>query len=155
MKKVLVSIDFSDAADQVIEKVSKLVCCPETTVHLMHIVEPSICYEVTGVLPDEVPFPVLDSEERNEVKIAAAKCLHQYAEKLRAISPAKVEEVVADEFEIGDAIISYAQENDIDLIAVGKHGKGFLATVLVGSVASSVVKHSPIPVVVIPITSEK
>lgn len=155
MKKILVSIDFSDAADQVIEKVAHLVCCPETVVHLMHIVEPSICYEVTGVLPDEVPFPVLDSEERGEVRAAAAKCLHEYAEKLRALTRAKVEEVVNDEFEIADAIISYAQENEIDLIALGKHGKGFLATVLVGSVATSVVKHSPIPVVVIPITSGK
>lgn len=155
MKKVLVSIDFSDAADQVIQKVAKLVCCSETVVHLMHIIEPSICYEVTGVLPDEVPYPVLDSEERKEVKQSAAKCLHEYAEKLRTLTSAKVEEVINDEFEISDAIISYAQENDVDLIALGRHGKGFLATVLVGSVASSVVKHSPIPVVVIPVTEDK
>ncbi|MEG2810504.1 MAG: universal stress protein, partial [Akkermansia sp.] len=110
---------------------------------------------VTGVLPDEVPFPVLDSEGRSEVKVAASKALHEYADKLRKLSPAKVEEIVSDEFEVSDAIISYAQENDIDAIVLGKHGKGFLATVLVGSVASSVVKHSSIPVLVIPISSGK
>ena len=57
MKNILVAIDFSNATDAVIHQIGKLACPNDSIIHLLHIVEPSICYEVSGVLPDEVPFP--------------------------------------------------------------------------------------------------
>ena len=136
MKKVLVAIDFSDASDQVVEKLAHLVCSQENTiVYLLHILEPSICYEVTGVLPDDIPYPVLDTEERTVIRLSASKYLHTY--------------------EVGESIIHYAQEHEMDLIVLGKHGRGFLESVLVGSVATSVVRNSPLPVLVIPVAKKK
>jgi nucleotide-binding universal stress UspA family protein len=43
----------------------------------------------------------------------------------------------------------------MDTIVLGKHGRGFLESVLIGSVATSVVRSSPIPVLVIPVQKEK
>ena len=151
MKKVLVAIDFSDASDQVVEKLAHLVCSQENTiVYLLHILEPSICYEVTGVLPDDIPYPVLDTEERTVIRLSASKYLHTYAEKLHQLSGVQVEEIISDEFEVGESIIHYAQEHEMDLIVLGKHGR-----VLVGSVATSVVRNSPLPVLVIPVAKKK
>ena len=156
MKKVLVAIDFSDASDQVVEKLAHLVCSQENTiVYLLHILEPSICYEVTGVLPDDIPYPVLDTEERTVIRLSASKYLHTYAEKLHQLSGVQVEEIISDEFEVGESIIHYAQEHEMDLIVLGKHGLGFLESVLVGSVATSVVRNSPLPVLVIPVAKKK
>ena len=67
MKNILVAIDFSNATDAVIHQIGKLACPNDSIIHLLHIVEPSICYEVSGVLPDEVPVPVMDQTEENEV----------------------------------------------------------------------------------------
>lgn len=155
MKKILVSIDFSDASDKVINKVAELANTPEHEIYLLHVVEPSISYELTGVLPNEVPFPMLNNEERNSVKGMAMETLEEYADKLKKMTPATVKSVVSDEFEISDAIMEWAQENGMHLIVLGKHGRGFLANVLIGSVAISTVKHSKIPVLIVPVVDEE
>lgn len=154
MKRILVSIDFSDASDKLIDAVAKLANTPEYEVYLLHVVEPSISYEVAGVLPDEVPYPMMNNEERTNVKNMALSTLGEYSARLKKLVPAKVKEVVSDEFEISDAIITWAKQNDVDLIVLGKHGRGFLASVLIGSVATSVVKYSTIPVLVVPVVEQ-
>ena len=45
-----------------------------------------------------------------------------------------------------NAIVTYAEENDIDLIVVGTRGRSGLKKVLLGSVASGVVTYSHCPV---------
>ena len=46
-------------------------------------------------------------------------------------------------------IVRYAEEQDIDLIVVGTHGRGGLAHVLLGSVAEKVVRRAPCPVLTV------
>lgn len=152
MKNILVAIDFSNATDAVINQIGKLACPNDSVVHLLHIVEPNICYEVSGVLPDEVPVPVMDKEEENEVLSIAKDHLKKTAEKLSKLTSATIIQAVEDEFEISEAIISYATEHGIDMIVVGKHNHGFLSTVFLGSVASSIMRKSPVPVLVVPVT---
>jgi nucleotide-binding universal stress UspA family protein len=48
-----------------------------------------------------------------------------------------------------DAIISYAERNNIDLIAMGTKGRTGLKKVLLGSVASGVISHARCPVLVV------
>ena len=86
MKNILVAIDFSNATDAVIHQIGKLACPNDSIIHLLHIVEPSICYEVSGVLPDEVPVPVMDQTEENEVISIAKNHLKQTAEKLSRLT---------------------------------------------------------------------
>ena len=46
-------------------------------------------------------------------------------------------------------IVKYAKDNDIDVIAIGTHGRTGLSHVLMGSVAENVVRHAPCPVLII------
>ena len=46
----------------------------------------------------------------------------------------------------GEAIISYAEENDIGLIAIASHGRTGLSRAIIGSVADHVLRHSKAPV---------
>lgn len=48
-----------------------------------------------------------------------------------------------------EAIVDYAQEHDIDLIVMGTHGRTGLARVLLGSVAETVVRTAPCPVLTV------
>ena len=48
-----------------------------------------------------------------------------------------------------DEIVKFAVENNIDLIAMGTHGRTGLAHMLVGSVAERVVRTSKCPVLTI------
>lgn len=47
-----------------------------------------------------------------------------------------------------DEIVAYAENNDVDHVFVGSHGRTGLERFLVGSVAENVVRRSPVPVTV-------
>lgn len=46
-------------------------------------------------------------------------------------------------------IVRYAEENDIEYIVIGSHGREGISRMLLGSVAEKVVRRSPVPVVVV------
>ncbi len=46
-------------------------------------------------------------------------------------------------------IASFAEENDIEHIVIGNHGRAGVSRVLLGSVAEKVVRRSPVPVTVV------
>ena len=49
----------------------------------------------------------------------------------------------------GAVIAKYAQEHGIDQIVIGTHGRGAVATVLMGSVAKEVLEKATVPVVLV------
>jgi nucleotide-binding universal stress UspA family protein len=48
----------------------------------------------------------------------------------------------------GKTIINYAEENNVDLIALGTHGRGGLVRLAFGSVTDYVLRHSNLPLLV-------
>jgi len=46
-------------------------------------------------------------------------------------------------------IVRFANENDVDHVVVGNHGRDGMARVLLGSVAEQVVRRAPMPVTVV------
>ena len=46
-------------------------------------------------------------------------------------------------------IVDYADENDVDQIVLGSHGRSGVSRILLGSVAETVVRRSPVPVTVV------
>lgn len=48
-----------------------------------------------------------------------------------------------------NAIVQYAQEQQVDQIVMGKSGKGSLSALLLGSVASKVLHLAPMPVLIV------
>jgi nucleotide-binding universal stress UspA family protein len=47
------------------------------------------------------------------------------------------------------AIIEFAEDNDIGHIVIGSHGRDGISRVLLGSVAETVIRRSPVPVTVV------
>jgi nucleotide-binding universal stress UspA family protein len=98
------------------------------------------------------------SEARDELigkkkdRIALKEVLQAFSEEANA--GAGEQTFVTDEIFIkpgapAETIVQTAKERDCDLIVMGTHGHGAIADVLIGSTARWVVKHSPIPVLVI------
>lgn len=50
---------------------------------------------------------------------------------------------------IAPTIARYARENDFDLLIMGTHGRGGLAHLLMGSVASAVIREAALPVTLV------
>ena len=58
-------------------------------------------------------------------------------------------EIILDVFSVADALITYAERNNVDLIVIGTKGRTGLKKFVLGSVASGVVSHAKCPVLVV------
>jgi nucleotide-binding universal stress UspA family protein len=98
-----------------------------------------------STLTSSAEFAAID-EISAQMKVAAEKSLAAKAEEMKKsglkVSYAYTEGSAANE------IISYADANACDLIAMATHGKGEIAWVL-GSVAEKVISHASVPVLVL------
>ena len=54
-----------------------------------------------------------------------------------------------------EAIVATAREVGADFIVMGTHGRTGLTRAVIGSVADRVLRHSPIPVVLVPLAKER
>lgn len=50
---------------------------------------------------------------------------------------------------IGETLVKYANDNGIDLIVMGSHGRSAVGRLLLGSVSNYVVKHARCPVLIV------
>lgn len=48
-----------------------------------------------------------------------------------------------------DAILEYAEDEGVDQIVVGSHGRSGLSRIVIGSVAEKVARHAPVPVTIV------
>jgi len=70
--------------------------------------------------------------------------LEEHAAKLRETG--LTVETATIEGSPGDAIVEYANDNNVDLIAIATHGRKNIGRLVFGSVADHVLRHTSIPV---------
>lgn len=58
--------------------------------------------------------------------------------------------VVVRHERVQDAVVDYARAHGVDLIALSTHGRTGLRHLALGSVAESILRHSPVPVLIFP-----
>jgi nucleotide-binding universal stress UspA family protein len=132
---VLVAVDGSPASEAAVEFVAEE--WPSATVILLHVVDPSrVGYRAVATTAE-----TWYERERER----AEELLDSTEEPLPAT--ATVERVV----EVGrpaPTIVEVATREDADHVVLGSHGRAGMSRVLLGSVAESVVRRSPVPVTV-------
>lgn len=91
--------------------------------------------------------PNYPEEWYEEARETAEETLAEAEERARA-ADVDVETTV----EVGGpatAIVEYAEDHDVDHIVTGSHGRTGVSRILLGSVAESVIRRSPVPVTVV------
>jgi nucleotide-binding universal stress UspA family protein len=140
-KKVLVPLDGSPFAECVLSHVKSLASgCNVSEVVLLFVLEPSpgVTYEVSGEWLDEV---------KNRGMAFGKKYLKKISDDLNS-SGVKVSNVTL-EGNAAEMILTYAEENGIDLIVVSTHGRTGITRWVFGSVADRVIHQSSIPVLIV------
>lgn len=95
--------------------------------------------------------PVIDDEEakeRHRENVVAAE--GALASTARAVGPAPLRQEIVEHGgeSVGARICRLAEERGADVVVVGSHGHRAIVDVLLGSVSTYVVHHSPCPVLV-------
>jgi len=140
-KKILFPIDFSESTPKILPYVITMSKTFDGTVHLLYVVR-----DLKYLTSFHVPHPSLDLIEK-EIAENSQKMMDKVCEEGLQGCPRFVKKIL-----VGDAaseIIRYAQEEKVDLIIMGTHGRKGLEKALFGSVADKVVKNSPVPVLTI------
>ena len=144
-KTILVPHDFSSSANHAAAIARDEAKAHGAKVVLLHVVDlPSGFQAHSVIVPDSTGAPI-------NIKDYAVSEAERHLEDLKA-RLAK-DGITAQAFiRIGkpeDEIVRFANENSVDLIAMGTHGRTGLAHMLVGSVAERVVRTSTVPVLTI------
>lgn len=148
--KILVTIDFSDITEKVLEQARRLASAMSGELCLIHVAEPHpdhIAYDY-----DPAAMYAIDPTEiRNNIAHRFQqehKNLQKYADQLRSEGlNCKALMVQGDTVEM---LLKEVEKMGIDFIVVGSHGKGVLSQLLLGSISESLIKKSPVPVYLVP-----
>jgi len=140
IKNILVPIDFSTSSYQVFDLGHCLARENDAQLHLVHVIDP-VYYK------EEQPR-IADVEFIHKIRFENAK------EELRKFkfevphSEVDITEVLIEGIPHKE-IISYARQNDIDIIVIASHGWTNLPHMLMGNIADKVMRQSDIPVICI------
>jgi len=160
MKRILVPIDFSDAALRVIDLAQQLAKALDAEIHLVHVKEltaaaapGTLGYGLAG-MPElapmsGVPLPVFDPMPQTvPVDEDEQSKLTHWQDKI-AQSGVKVT-LHEPTGAVVEEILNEADVVNADLIVVGTHGHGAMYNLLVGSVTKGVLRRSTRPVLLVP-----
>lgn len=140
-KKILVPLDGSELAEQVLPLVIELASHADTQIILLRVPDVAI-YETMMNVPD------LNIQVREQADQEAREYLARMGEQLRARG-LQTQTVIAQEGAIYATILNTARELGADLIAMSTHGRSGLARLVMGSVADDVVRHADLPVLLV------
>lgn len=149
MKTIVVAVDFSNATQGVIEKAQELAKPFGAELHLLHVMEPEPSYTAYGFTPNE--FPALHAYQE-EAKRRASDKLESLARTVEA-GESKVTSRVAEGSPLR-CIADYVGESGADLLVLGSHGHGAIASLLLGSVAEGMVRKALVPTLIVPAPPE-
>lgn len=140
-KKILCPVDFSPGARHALETAVSMAIPSGAELVVAHVWQPPTYFMGEGVaLTADLIQGLVDDAEASVAQWKAD------AEKLGARSVTSVFLTGTPWHEIVEAT---KRDPAIDLIVMGTHGRTGLKHVLLGSVAEKVVRHAPVPVLVV------
>jgi nucleotide-binding universal stress UspA family protein len=144
-RKVLIAVDDSPFAHQIIDWSLSDVLRPEDKVILVHVREPAV------YLTGNVGFMVEIDSSFKKIQDAnlqrSEELLSELGKKLQVKGlQVKSYSLLGDP---RDVIIKQIQQDKPDFVIVGRHGKGHRMHMLMGSVSKYLVHHAQVPVTII------
>ena len=139
-RKILVPTDFSEHADHALEYAVTLAAQLDATIHLVHSVSVAMAgLPEVGIAYGAMMMETTTKEAQNELDTRVARyrsCV--------SLAPVRIE--IGDPRDVIDQV---AKTIGADLIVMGTHGRRGLRRMLLGSVAETVVRSAPCPVLTV------
>ncbi len=140
-KRVLVALDGTEGSEQVLPWARGLALLDNASVVLLHV-----CPEPNVIVSDGKVMSFVDQEEAR-LRQGATGYLARLAEDLKAAGLPS--EVVVRFGEPAEVILEVAKDKEADLIALATHGRSGLGRLLHGSVATWILRHTDVPVLLL------
>jgi nucleotide-binding universal stress UspA family protein len=132
VKKILFPTDFSHTGDAAFAMATSIARDTGAKILIVHVEEPPVAYG-GGELYYGIPEPQTEDLKAMLHRIVPSDPKPAYEHRLITGDPA-------------GAIPRLAEEEGVDMIVMGTHGRSGLTRLLMGSVAEAIVRRSPCPV---------
>jgi nucleotide-binding universal stress UspA family protein len=136
---ILVAIDGSAVSERAFYAAVEQAVAWKADLHAVYVVETGLFSDIPADNKLEVMYSLLEQEGNG-----ALDRVKEIARKKNVSLTTHFEQGHA-----GDAIIKMAESVKADLVIMGSHGKSNVDRLLLGSVSSFVVEHSPVSVLVV------
>lgn len=145
-KHILVPTDLSVHAEDALEYACELAQKLDATVHLVNVIGiPALGVPELGVAVTSTMIDSMVTENQRALEALVARCRPGVA----------IGQVLMKTGDARDMIDEAAKEVAADLIVMGTHGRRGVSRALLGSIAESVVRSAPCPVLTIRSSDEK
>lgn len=142
MNTILVPIDFSHAAQAVLDQAKQLAKAQGAKVILLHVEPPE---------PGFIGYEPGPQHVRDIVAQEAKDNHHRLHETRDALAADGVEaDVLLIQGPTVEKVLEECDRLNADMIVMGSHGHGALFDLLIGSVSEGVIRGAKVPVVIVP-----
>jgi nucleotide-binding universal stress UspA family protein len=138
MKKILFATDFSEGSYNALPYAVDLAKQYGAKLYLIHVI-----YDVAKTAGWYVPHSSIDEIYADMKKAAEAELAKTFSDGMRGLKD--IERLVVTGIP-HEEITKFAEENKIDLVVLGTHGRRGLDRMLFGSTAEQVVRNASCPV---------
>ena len=140
--QILIAVDLSESSELVIKKGIELAIKMEASIILSSVVPMYVDYLQSQMSMVPTPWDEIYTAQKE----AAIKELKLVQDKFPNIPI----EIYVEVGNAKDVIIEKAKKEKVDYIVVGTHGRTGFSHVVMGSTAEYIVRHSTMPVMVVP-----
>ena len=144
MNSILVAVDFSEYSNDVLKVAYSLAKRIDASVTLVTIINKFIEY-----------MPVDTGESFADEWEARQHIANTHLNKVKQAHPEIETEAISFIGDPKEDIIDLAIEHRACFIVMGTHGRTGLSNLLMGSTAEYIIRHSPVPIIVVPHKKEK
>jgi nucleotide-binding universal stress UspA family protein len=151
MKTILIALDYDPTAENVAKTGYDLAKAMNATAILLHVTSDVNQYSYLEYSPI-MGFGGLKTMERTETEMAEKleSIAQEYLDKSKTHLGDETIQTLVRNGDFGEAILETASEVNADIIVMGTHGRRGLEKIIMGSVAENVLRHSSIPILIIP-----
>jgi nucleotide-binding universal stress UspA family protein len=147
-KRILVAVDGSKTSDVALAEALKLGKEQHADLRLLHVADvtpPAAIDSVAG------QSSYIDYDLFRDATLKAGRDVLRRAESVARAAGLAVESgvVEASAHDISGSIVGDASRWRADLVVIGTHGRSGLERLFLGSVAESVARHAPVPVLLV------
>ena len=156
MKKVLIAMDYSPTTQKVAEIGFSMANAMKAEVILLHVISDPVYYTSPEYSPIMVftCFMNTDQLQLDNVK-GLKKASQQFLDKSKHHLGDKTIQTLVKEGDFAEAILKTAKNLHVDIIVMGSHSRKWLENIVMGSVTEKVLRHTSIPLFIIPTKHNK
>ena len=155
MKKVLIALDYNPTSQKVAEIGYTTAKEMNAEVILLHVIKDPEHYSSSEYSPIVGKQGNMDTSQiQTDSAVGLSKASRHFLNKIKHHLNDETIHTMVKEGEVAETILEAAKDKSADIIAIGSRSQNWLENVLLGSITEKVIRHTTIPLLIIPIKSE-